>query len=467
MTVLIHIDNAIRILEADIPRDVARLIEADLTLPNPKWEQAELYSRSRRRNFQPEMLTYYHRDSGVLILPRGYINHLRAILKSVPYNIVDKTRTCDQVEFSFDAALHPYQADAVDRVAAHRFGVLEAPPGAGKTVIALKIIAHRRQPSLVIVHTKELMYQWCKRACEFLQLSEKEIGLIGDGLKILGKNLTIAIIHSLYKIIDEIKPLIGHVIVDECHHIPARTFTDAVGRLDTAYMLGLSATPYRRDKLTRLIYFHLGDNTHRIDPQQLQAIDRIMCAQLVLRNTNCRYYFDSDEYQFMISALVADKARNSLIIKDVIQQARAESHGIALVVSDRVSHCEHLYKGILDAGMPAYLLTGSVPVKKRAGIIEKLNTTNAGIIVATAQLIGEGFDLKHLSSIFLATPVKFTGRVKQYIGRILRVAEGKEEALIFDYVDDNGMLKSSFRSRLSAYRDMGVQISGIKQDMII
>ncbi len=467
MTALVHIDNAIRILEADLQKETVRQIEADLTLPNPRWEQVELYGRSRRRNVQPEMLTYYKRDSGVLILPRGYINHLKSELKSIPHKLVDRTRICPEVEFSFGPQLHPYQASAVKRIESRRFGVLEAPPGAGKTVIALKVIADRKQPALVIVHTKELMYQWRNRAREFLQLAQDDIGLIGDGHKVLGKDLTIAIIHSLYKIIDEVRPLVGHVVVDECHHVPARTFTDAVGMLDTGYMLGLSATPYRRDKLTRLIYFYLGDSMYRIHPQQLQALEKIMSAQLVLRNTGCRYFFDSHEYQYMISALVGDAKRNALIVDDIIRQAGTDKGGIALVVSDRVAHCEDLYKKILQKGMPAHLLTGSVQTAKRAVIVENLNKEKTGILVATAQLIGEGFDLKHLSSIFLATPVKFTGRVKQYIGRILRVAEGKDEALIYDYVDDNGMLKNSFRSRLGAYQDMGVKISGIRQDMIV
>ncbi len=157
MNAYIHIDNVIRIFEADLPKEAVTRITADLTLPNPKWEQVELYSRSRRRNVQPEVLKYYQRKSGVLILPRGYINHLQGLMKSVPHTIVDKTRTCENVDFTFTATLHPYQAEAVKDMTARRFGVLEAPPGAGKTVIALNIIALRKQPALVIVHTKELM----------------------------------------------------------------------------------------------------------------------------------------------------------------------------------------------------------------------------------------------------------------------------------------------------------------------
>ncbi|HQO61442.1 MAG TPA: DEAD/DEAH box helicase [Deltaproteobacteria bacterium] len=460
MNILVHVDNLIRILEADLPEAVVQAIEADLTLPNPKWEQVETYSRSRRRNFQPEFIRYYKRKSGVLLMPRGYIHTLRHRLGTVPFTIVDKTRTRDPVDFGFRARLHPYQAAALRDIASRRFGVLEAPPGAGKTVIALSAIGLRKQPALVIVHTKELLYQWQKRACEFLDMRSDEVGLIGDGHRRIGERLTVALINSLYRAIDEVRPAVGHLVVDECHHVPARTFTDAVGLFDSTYMLGLSATPYRRDKLTRIIYFYLGDRVHEIRPTELQAMKRIMRARLIVRHTNCAFFFDADEYQYMISALVADAKRNRLIVDDVAARAGEADKGIALVISDRVSHCEELFRAICAQGVRACLLTGSVPVRDRARIVEELNCNQAQVLVATAQLIGEGFDLKQLSSIFLATPIKFTGRVKQYIGRILRISEGKEEAVIYDYLDVNGMLKNSFSSRMSAYHDLGVKLEG-------
>ncbi len=462
MNILIHVDNLIRILEADLPEAVVQAIEADLTLPNPRWEQVETYSRSRRRNFQPEFIRYYKRKSGVLLMPRGYIHTLRHRLKAVSFTVVDKTRTLDPVDFVCRARLHPYQASAVKDITSRRFGVLEAPPGAGKTIIALSVINLRKQPALVIVHTKELLYQWQKRACEFLDMQEDEVGLIGDGHRRIGDRLTIALINSLYRMIDEVRPVVGHLVVDECHHVPARTFTDAVGLFDSTYMLGLSATPYRRDKLTRIIYFYLGDRVHEIRSTELQAMKRIMRAKLIVRHTNCAFFFDADEYQYMISALVADVRRNRLIVDDVAARTWESDKGIALVISDRVSHCEELFRAIRARGVNACMLTGSVPVKDRTRIVEELNCNQAQVLVATAQLIGEGFDLKQLSSIFLATPIKFTGRVKQYIGRILRISEDKEEALIYDYLDVNGMLKNSFSSRMSAYHDLGVKLEGTK-----
>ena len=124
--------------------------------------------------------------------------------------------------------------------------------------MALYVIAERKQPALVIVHTKELLYQWQARAVQFLGLQKDEIGLIGDGKKTIGDRLTIGIVNSVYKIAADIREHAGHLIVDECHRCPSRTFTEAVTAFDSRYMLGLSATPWRRDKLSKLIYWHLG-----------------------------------------------------------------------------------------------------------------------------------------------------------------------------------------------------------------
>jgi superfamily II DNA or RNA helicase len=201
----------------------------------------------------------------------------------------------------------------------------------------------------------------------------------------------------------------------------------------------------------------MGDRIHQISPAELQAENRIMQARLEVRHTDFDYPNASDDYQGMLTALVKDRARNSQIVRDVINQILT-GKGIALIISDRVSHCRELYDNIAARGIAARLLTGKTPAKERAAIVEDLHQGKAQALVSTAQLIGEGFDLKDMSSIFMTTPVRFTGRVKQYIGRVLRVAEGKIESVIYDYVDRAGLLQHTFKSRLAAYADMGVSL---------
>jgi superfamily II DNA or RNA helicase len=323
--------------------------------------------------------------------------------------------------------------------------------------MALKVIAERKQPALVVVHTKELLYQWKDRVITFLGLTQQEeVGLIGDGKKQIGSRITIAIVNSLYKCLNEVASQTGFLVVDECHRTPAKTFTEAVKAFDSRYMLGLSATPYRRDGLTKVIHFYLGNTIHDITPRELQRQKQIMAANLIVRKTGFDYDYQ-DDYQEMLSQLIEDPERNQLIAHDVVNHVTKES-GIALVLSERKNHCRNLFDLIMRQNVTCRLLTGEVSAGERKSIVEELNQGKVSVLVATAQLIGEGFDLKALSSIFMATPVKFSGRVKQYIGRILRMTHGKTNATIYDYLDEPGVLLASFKTRVHVYRELGVPV---------
>jgi len=437
-----------------LPSSVAAEITRDMTMENPAYVQAEKYGRWTG-NIE-RTLSFYSCEGQTLILPRGYIRRLIGAIErnGLEYHIEDQTRCLPPVAFDMQAELRPYQEAAVQEVLKRRFGVLQAPPGAGKTVIALAVIAERKQSALVIVHTKELLYQWRARTCAFLGMTEDEVGLIGDGHRCMGDRLTIAIVHSLYKVDREILDQLGFLVVDECHHTPARTFTDAVILFDCRYMLGLSATPYRRDGLTPTIYLYLGDRVHEIDHQPLIEENHIMPAQIVARETSFDYPDPSGDYQGCIQALTQDADRNELILSDV-EAETIKGKGIALILSDRTEHCRRLYRKLMTRGIDARILTGSTRKKERVKTVAELNENKTRALVATVQLIGEGFDLKQLSSVFLATPIKFSGRVKQSVGRVLRTHEGKDTAKVFDYVDRSPVLRSSFKARCRAYQEMG------------
>jgi len=137
---------------------------------------------------------------------------------------------------------------------AKEFGTLSAPTGSGKTVMALYMIAVRKQPALIVVHNKDLALQWVDRIGEFLKISEKDVGFIGGGKNNIGEKITVSLVQSLYKCAEDTARHISFLIVDECHRCPSRTFTEAVSEFDSRYMLGLSATPYRRDQLSKLIF---------------------------------------------------------------------------------------------------------------------------------------------------------------------------------------------------------------------
>jgi superfamily II DNA or RNA helicase len=302
--------------------------------------------------------------------------------------------------------------------------------------MGLQLIADRRQPALIVVHTKDLAHQWVERIEQFLGVPADEVGWIGGGKRRPGERITVALVQSLYKCAAEIAPRIGHLVVDECHRTPSRTFTDAVTAFDARFMLGLSATPWRRDKLSKLIFWHLGDVQHEIKPEGLVASGDVLKAEVIRRETEFRPYFDPvSAYSRMLSELAADKARNIQIVDDVAAASR-ETAGVCLVLSDRKAHCENLRALLkLRHGITAEVLTGDRPTAQRRTLAAAMQAGQVQVVIATGQLIGEGFDCPRLETLFLVTPIRFSGRLLQYLGRVLRPAPGKERARVFDYVD--------------------------------
>jgi superfamily II DNA or RNA helicase len=201
-------------------------------------------------------------------------------------------------------------------------------------------------------------------------------------------------------------------------------------------MLGLSATPWRRDNLSKLIFWHLGDVHHQVDKKELVRIGQVLTAEVIFRETDFKPYYDPVlEYSRMLSELTVNDDRNRLIAADVAAAA-ADGPGVCLVLTDRKKHCDTL-GALLRYGhsLPVDILTGDVDAGRRRSVMARLHAGRVKVLVATGQLVGEGFDCRELTTLFLATPVRFSGRVIQYLGRILRPAPGKKHARVFDYVD--------------------------------
>ncbi|MDD2318175.1 MAG: DEAD/DEAH box helicase family protein, partial [Desulfobacterales bacterium] len=269
-----------------MPEDLRNEVMEKLSFDNPKWIENHRMGRWNRGT--PKILKFYAKAAGhALIVPRGYIRQIIHLCHqhSATYEIADHRRVLTPVAYCFSGSLRPYQQTAVNRMLKKDFGTMSAPTGSGKTIMALYMIAMRQQPALVVVHTKELAFQWIERIAKFLGLSENEIGFIGDGKRRVGGIITVALVQSLYRCVDEVFKQTGHLIVDECHRIPSRTFTEAVIGFDCKYMLGLSATPWRRDGLSRLIFWHLGGVHHEMDAEQLIEEGAVLKAEVVVRET--------------------------------------------------------------------------------------------------------------------------------------------------------------------------------------
>jgi superfamily II DNA or RNA helicase len=220
-------------------------------------------------------------------------------------------------------------------------------------------------------------------------------------------------------------------------------------------MLGLSATPWRRDKLSKLIYCFLGDKVHEVERDRLLESRAILPAELVVRKTSFTAFSDPTEnYPAALTELTQNPERNALIVDDVLDLCKRIT-GTILVLSDRKDHLLILAKLIRSHGEQCVILTGDLPKKKRTKIVDTLNRGKVRILLATGQLVGEGFDCPNLHALVLTTPVRFSGRVIQYLGRVLRPAPGKDKAVVVDYCDElEGVFRHSFFKRQSLFQSL-------------
>ncbi|MBU0995533.1 MAG: DEAD/DEAH box helicase [Proteobacteria bacterium] len=437
----------------DAPPFLSDMLQKKLTLQNPKWLENERMGRWNKGI--PKTLAFYDILKSSLSVPRGLARWviLQARENNIDHTIDDRRRCLPDIHIEFQGSLKPFQTQAANVMLSKDFGTLNAPTGSGKTVMALFMIAARNQPATIIVHNKSLAHQWISRIETFLGIAEKEVGLVGDGKKIIGEHVTVALVQSVYKYSKEIARKTGFLVVDECHRTPSRTFTEAVSHFDSTYSLGLSATPYRRDNLSNLIFWYLGDAHHTIDKSYLVETGDILSAEIMIRKTQFKTSFDPvREYTKMLSELAANDERNRLIASDVAQEA-SDQKGAFLILSDRKTHCESL-KTLLQYKykINAEILTGDLNSNQRDEIIKRLKQGNLKVLIATGQLIGEGFDAENLATLFLATPVRFSGRILQYLGRVLRPSGDKQKARVFDYVDIHvDVLVNAAMARKKAY----------------
>jgi len=453
---IVTIRNNLRL--SGISAELRQMLMDKLSFPNPKWIENHRMGRWNRGT--PKELKYYDKvRNGGLWIPRGYLRQLILMCRrhGEPCSLDDQRRRFSPIDFTFKGRLKPFQQKAVSAMLSRDFGTLSAPTGSGKTVMALKMIAQRRQPALIVVHVKDLALQWVSRIEQFLDIPEKSVGFIGAGKQRVGEKVTVALVQSLYKCGDEISPEIGFLLVDECHRCPSRTFTESVSEFDSQFMLGLSATPWRRDNLSQLIFWHLGDVHHEVAKSRLVESGDVLAAEVVIRETAFKPFYDPvNEYSKMLSELTLDDERNRLIASDVAQEVE-KSNGVCLVLSDRKMHCETLRMLLkYKLKVSCELLTGDLSVTERKAVLERLDRREFKVLVATGQLVGEGFDREDLSTLFLTTPIRFSGRVLQYLGRVLRPSPGKSKARVYDYVDVKvDVLKSAAKARQRIYDGEG------------
>jgi superfamily II DNA or RNA helicase len=253
----------------------------------------------------------------------------------------------------------------------------------------------------------------------------------------------------------------GLVILDEAHHCPARTFLDVVSQLNSFYMYGLTATPYRRDNLEMLMFQYLGLESTVITMDEVEEHGGIVVPIVKARKVPGPVVDGNNLQQIIKHNIVNNAHRNSMILSDVLTEARQGKY--CIVISDRRAHCELLYKMISRGWKKTGIVTGKYTKKQIQEQVEKFNAEDITVLVATFSLLGEGFDVPFLDRAFITMPFRAEAKAEQLIGRIQRSFPGKEDAIVYDYVDENiGVIKNQFFNQRRACRYRTYMRLGVK-----
>lgn len=393
-----------------------------------------------------------------VIIPRGFIGKIIRFCreKNIEYNFKDERKKLKEVTFLFNALLREHQQIVIDTIAKKDLGVIVAPPGSGKTIVGLKIIAEKKQPALIVTHRKQIADQWIERIETFLGIPKNEIGKIGQGKTKIGKQITVAMIQSLSKELDKpdgekLLNAFGTIILDECHHIPAETFRNTISKLQTFYLYGLTATPFRKYNDSKLIFIHLGDVISEIKSNQISTAKK---PKIIIRNTELDVPFNSktDKFETLSKILVHDSARNKAILQDVINELKSDKK--VIIITERKEHIDSLYQ-YLKQSYEAITLSGEDSESSKNSKWKLLKEGNYQVVITTGQFFGEGTDLQNANCLFLVYPFSFEGKLIQYIGRVQR---SEITPIIYDYRDSKiDYLNKMFLKRNVYYRKIDKQ----------
>jgi superfamily II DNA or RNA helicase len=460
-----ELSAGLRLALAELPPAALSTFKHAASMTNPKFYELQ---RLRKSTWDtPRFVRGYDITlDDHLVLPRGLRHAVTSIVEGAGSRlaVVDIRNPGVEIDVAFTAELKPDQAVAVGAMLSHDDGVLVAPPGSGKTVMACAIIAERATSTLVLVDRKALAEQWRTQVGTLLGMKP---GQVGGGRRKLTGVVDIAMLPTLARH-DDVADLTrgyGHIVIDECHHLAAAAYDHSVKRIGAQFWLGLTATPARRDGLGELVTWQLGPIRHTL-AQQVTLTDTLMAPagpRRVLHVHETAFRFDTLDVAAPGAvaeahrALVADHGRNVQIVDD-ISEALARGRN-CLVLTRRVAHVKTLTTMLAECGHDAIVLQGGMSAATRRAAVDRLADAKAGdrvLVVGTTPFIGEGFDAPALDTLFLAAPVSFDGLLIQCAGRVVRAAPGKDTAEVHDYHDHAvPILAASLPRRMPGYRTLG------------
>jgi len=444
-----------------LPDKLYKYLKKELNFPNPEFYAMERFGYSTWKT--PRFIKTLEVLPDGITVPLGFLNKVKGFAEKeqLKAEIIDQRTIAKQISFPSKLLLRKDQQYVLNQLMKEDRVILEAQPGFGKTIVALALMKKRGQKTLIIVHTNTLLHQWEKRINDYFSLAKDEIGLIGDNKWKISKKATIASYMTLSRRgLDDIKNDFGLVIIDECHHIPANTFSTVVKQFTAKHVLGLTATTFRKDKLEKLMYLYVSDQVIRTKNNKQEKNEQSISTvktELVTRKTEFQGNGKLEDFQDACRMVITDTKRNDQITDDIVAALAAGAK--CLVLSERLEHCEILLELVRQKakGIHAAVATGIMTKKQRERITARMNQERFQLLIATGKLIGEGFDWPAVSHLFLAFPFSWKGKLIQYVGRVQRTCEGKTLAIVHDYFDDQvPMLKLMYFKRLRTYRSLGL-----------
>jgi superfamily II DNA or RNA helicase len=424
----IHVvrSNLVYVEKQDLPPAMLNRILRLAAFQNPEFYKAQAMRLATYD--KPRVIGCGQDFERHVAVPRGCLSDVLALLSAhkIRPEIRDERFSGTAIEVGFRGELRTAQHEAVARIIERDDGICCAPTAFGKTAVAAWLIAHRRVNTLVLVHRQQLLDQWRERLAMFLGVPVKSIGQIGGGKTERAGFVDVAVIQSLYQK-NEVKDFVadyGHVIIDECHHISAFTFEQVMKQVKAKYVLGLTATPTRKDGHHPIIYMQCGSTRFCMNAKAMTESTPFE-HRVKPRHTDFRMSpeFSEITIQDIYRALIHDTPRNAMIATDLLQTV--QDGRSPLLLSGRVEHLNYFaskLKGVIEN---VFVLKGGTGKKQRRVIAEALASVPDGsprVILATGSYIGEGFDDARLDTLFLAMPISWKGTLQQYVGRFAPAA---------------------------------------------
>jgi superfamily II DNA or RNA helicase len=440
----------------------AAVIQA-LTIPNLAREEAKKQKVYGWKSM-PEYIQMWDYEGQFLVAPRGfYLDFIEGMKEYSGVVVPRNNMTSHNVNFRFnDIRLKRWQVPQTQAILQFAQGIIKSPAGSGKTVMLLETMAHLQRKSLVIVNTKDIMWQWQERIEQHLG-EDVEIGQIGDDIYKVTDHINIATIQTLHSRAEQLAKEgffndFGFVALDECHHATAETYKNIMNRFTAQYRIGVSATPDKTGDFTmaRLV---LGPIIHETKPNEVDILIKPRVVRVVTKFDFAfkghKSQWQRSNYPQMLKALITDPERNELICRNIIMN---EGHH-QLVVSKRLEHLKSIEDILLDADFvdPVISLTGGENNDERK-YAKKIAETSPCVILST--LADEAMDIPRLDRLHLIYPQRNAGLVTQQVGRVERIHPDKKDAEIYDYIDrDVGPLnKQAQVRRFEVYAPRGYEI---------